>query len=473
MTSAVPRVPYPDSLIADPQSLYHFLRDCQSRVNGNGSYPIVSFCQKIAPVDPLAILAAIAPEHPTRFYWESRCEETAILGYGIALSATFHTYQRFLKSRKYIETCQKRIIKMDNYAEITPRIFCSFTFFDSDSASPFPPATITLPKFQIIKKRSEYFLITNLPITPEKVIEASIEEISTNLKTLQQHPKNLFHFPKKYSSPEGRNYHIYPTYNFKAAVAHALNSIDDQQFSKIVLAHALDVISPTPFEIVTCLDLLRDRHPDCYIFAVSNGEGHHFIGASPERLLSVHNGQLVTDALAGSAPRGKNAEEDRILAHKLLASEKERREHQAVSDFISQNLTKLGLNPQRSPSRLLKLSNIQHLWTPIYARLQPSLHPLELVAQLHPTPAVAGVPTGIALAEIRRYETFDRALYAAPLGWIDGQGNSEFIVGIRSALIEGARARLYAGAGIVAGSDPDRELAEIQLKFQALLKALM
>jgi menaquinone-specific isochorismate synthase len=86
---------------------------------------------------------------------------------------------------------------------------------------------------------------------------------------------------------------------------------------------------------------------------------------------------------------------------------------------------------------------------------------------------VAGVPTEIALSEIRRYETFDRSLYAAPFGWIDGQGNSEFIVGIRSALIEGDRARLYAGAGIVTGSDPDRELAEIQLKFQALLKALL
>jgi menaquinone-specific isochorismate synthase len=121
---------------------------------------------------------------------------------------------------------------------------------------------------------------------------------------------------------------------------------------------------------------------------------------------------------------------------------------------------------------LLKLSNIQHLWTPIHAKLKPSIHPLEIVAQLHPTPAVAGVPTEIALAQIRHYETFDRSLYAAPLGWIDCQNNSEFIVGIRSALIKGDRARLYAGAGIVAGSDPEKELAEIQLKFQALLKAL-
>jgi menaquinone-specific isochorismate synthase len=148
--------------------------------------------------------------------------------------------------------------------------------------------------------------------------------------------------------------------------------------------------------------------------------------------------------------------------------------------------------PQLLPTpQLRQLSNIQHLWTPIQAQLRADIHPLEIVAQLHPTPAVAGVPTKIAQQQIRRYETFDRSLYAAPLGWVDYQGNCEFIVGIRSALIDsekpsengspadtpaGAtayRARLYAGAGIVAGSDPNKELAEIQLKLQALLKALL
>ena len=102
-----------------------------------------------------------------------------------------------------------------------------------------------------------------------------------------------------------------------------------------------------------------------------------------------------------------------------------------------------------------------------------NIHPLKIVAQLHPTPAVAGAARDVACAEIRRYENFERGLYAAPLGWIDSQGNCEFIVGIRSALIDGDRARLYAGAGIVAGSDPDKEFAEVQLKRQALLKALV
>jgi menaquinone-specific isochorismate synthase len=113
------------------------------------------------------------------------------------------------------------------------------------------------------------------------------------------------------------------------------------------------------------------------------------------------------------------------------------------------------------------------LWTPIRARIPRDIHLLKILAQLHPTPAVAGVPRDIALQQIRGCESCDRSLYAAPLGWIDRTGNGEFAVGIRSALIDGDRAILYAGAGIVAGSEPEKELAEIQLKLQALLNALV
>ncbi|MEG3437596.1 isochorismate synthase [Pannus brasiliensis CCIBt3594] len=473
MTPAVPRVPYPDRPIADFPGLYRFLRDCQSRLAGNGTSPVISFCQKISPVDLLEILGVISLSSPTVYYWENRREETAVLGYGNALSATFPSYQRFSKARQFIETSQKKILKIDRYSDITPRVFCSFTFFDSDLSSPFPPATIALPKFQIVQRRADYYLLANLPLSADLAIEPSIEEITEQLQLLQKHPRNVLRFPRAYRERESRDYRIHPTYDFQAAVTDALRSIEARRFSKLVLANALDVISPVPFDIVTCLDNLRERYPDCSVFAVSDGRGHHFIGASPERLLSVRDGQLSTDALAGSAPRGRNPIEDDALAGKLLASEKERREHQAVSDFIAGKLSELGLNPRLSPFRLLKLSNIQHLWTPIHATLPDAIHPLEIIARLHPTPAVAGVPTEIALAEIRQYETFERSLYAAPFGWIDGRGNSEFIVGIRSALIEGDRARLYAGAGIVAGSDPERELAEIQLKFQALLNALL
>jgi menaquinone-specific isochorismate synthase len=241
----------------------------------------------------------------------------------------------------------------------------------------------------------------------------------------------------------------------------------------LVLAHAVDVRSPLPFQWAHSLHNLRQRHPDCTVFSVGNGQ-QSFIGASPERILSIRHHQLVTDALAGSSPRGRSVSEDADLAQRLMSSDKERREHQVVVDFIAQRLTHLGLQPTFSDRpTILQLSNIQHLHTPIHTSVLNHVHPLDILAELHPTPAVAGMPREIACQQIQQYENFGRSLYAAPLGWIDAQGNAEFVVGIRSALLDGHCARLYAGAGIVAGSDPDRELAEIKLKFQTLLQALV
>ena len=174
------------------------------------------------------------------------------------------------------------------------------------------------------------------------------------------------------------------------------------------------------------LGIFASKYPNCYVFSISNGQGNYFIGASPERLISLRNQQLVTDALAGSIQRGKNTAQDIKLTAQLLVSEKERREHQAVIDFILQRLEQLGLTPHCAPLNVLKLSNIQHLWTPIYSRLPTNIHPLDIVEKLHPTPAVAGVPPQVVCEQIQCYENFDRSLYAAPLGWVDCEENGEF-----------------------------------------------
>jgi len=226
---------------------------------------------------------------------------------------------------------------------------------------------------------------------------------------------------------------------------------------------------------VRSLQTLRRNHPDCTVFSVGNGKGQSFIGASPERLLSINEGRLTTDALAGSASRGQTPEADEALAQSLLNSDKERYEHQVVVKFIAEQLRSLDLDPNYTPApQLLQLLHIQHLHTPMSATIDPKkVSPLDILAKLHPTPAVAGLPLQNACKLIHQHENFDRGLYAAPLGWIDTEGNSEFIVGIRSALIDGCKARLYAGAGIVAGSEPAKELAEIKLKLQTLLNALV
>lgn len=221
------------------------------------------------------------------------------------------------------------------------------------------------------------------------------------------------------------------------------------------------------------LNHLRQRYPECYSFSIASGRGQSFIGASPERLVRVADGRMHTAALAGSAPRGESASEDAALAQALLHSEKDLREHRLVLDAIAGSLADLGLKLEHPATpRLLGLANVQHLNTPISAALPPGVHILDLVERLHPTPAVGGVPQAEALTAIRRLEPFARGLYAGPQGWVDHRGGGEFFVGIRSALIDGRTATAYAGAGIVAGSEPEKELAETELKFRALIGAL-
>jgi menaquinone-specific isochorismate synthase len=469
----MPVVPFDANLLHNEREVHQFLLHCQKKYEEDSTYKFISFCQKIDPIDPLAVLDKFIEKDQLHFYWENPRKKEAIAAIGTANILQVKSGDRFLQSKSFIQDCLRQTLLTGaiDPPDNLPFLFSSFTFFDSPQVgdSPFPCATVFLPKIQVFKKQDSCYLIINAPLKNSLnlgeifAIKNQLKKINFNWDTIDN---NII--------LEGLNinYQKYRT-EFISAVTSALGAIKQQKYSKIVLSNALEVFSPKPFRLIESLNNLRKKHGDCYVFSTSNGKGDNFIGASPERLISIHNRQMVTDALAGSAPRGKTGPEDDFFANKLLESEKERREHQAVSEFIIRGLAELGIEPMRSPLQLLQLSNIQHLWTSISAQLPDNIHPLDIVAQLHPTPAVAGVPREIVLPQIRHYETFDRSLYAAPLGWVSYQGNSEFIVGIRSALIRENKARLYAGAGIVAGSDPNKELAEIELKFQALLRSLL
>ncbi len=483
MSVAVPAISHRANFGYDESELYQEIFAYQKKLRNNHHFLILSFAQEITALNPLSILSAITVEncqasasHTLSFYWENPQKHEAILGHGVIQSLSLNSPDRFRQSQQFIDQCFQNIIRIgrQDIEGSSPHIFCGFTFFSDDNYlnSPFPSALLFLPEIQVVKRNNQCVVTLNFLLSKAVNIKLLIQDINRKILAL------ALVEPDTYSSTvnprkNNKQAQFYTKQNFEKSVASALESIQSKRFSKLVLAHTLDLVIPSNFEQIDCLNNLRNRHFDCYIFSLGNGKGQYFLGASPERLISIKNRQLVTDALAGSAPRGNTPIEDAKLSQALLQSSKERREHQAVIEFITQRLKQLGLSPQLSPLRVLQLSNIQHLWTPIYAQLNSQIHPLEIVAQLHPTPAVAGVPTDIACEEIRRYESFERSLYAAPLGWIDCNGNSEFIVGIRSALISGNQARLYAGAGIVEGSFPDKELAEIQLKFQALLQALL
>ena len=437
---------------------------------------IISFACQIPDVDPLACLKKFSSDDTLHFYWENCSKQEAVAAWGVARSNYAESDSRFSLAHNFSQSCFEQIIRKgaSNLAIAKPSVFCSFTFFARNKESePFKSGTLFLPRFQIVKKNKSCCLIINFPVNKGQHKKSLVQQLKQKADSINWSGLKQLDISKTNNLFSVERDRIQDPDYFKSVVRSVLDSIASDEISKIVVAHATDIQSATSFQIIESLGNLRELHPDCYIFSTSNGKGQNFIGASPERLISVQNRQLVTDALAGSAPRGTNRTEDLHLANSLLKNRKEKREHQAVRDFTIERLQSIGLKPQQLPLQLLKLSNIQHLWTPIYAHLPADIKPLEIVELLHPTPAVAGVSTEAACEKISNYEKFDRSLYAAPLGWVDSEGNCEFIVGIRSALIDGDRARLYAGAGIVSGSNPDREFDEVQLKLQSLLKALV
>jgi isochorismate synthase len=177
--------------------------------------------------------------------------------------------------------------------------------------------------------------------------------------------------------------------------------------------------------------------------------------------------------LAGSAPRGESEAADAELSNWLLGSEKERREHKVVVDWVSERMRALCNKLQwNKVPYVLRLGNVQHLATDFVGTSADDCHVLDFVEALHPTPAVGGVPLEPALEMIAQLEGFDRGWYTGPVGWVDGNGNGEFAIAIRCALLRNNEAFLYAGDGIVAGSDPDTEDRETTMKFRPLLTAL-
>ena len=256
-------------------------------------------------------------------------------------------------------------------------------------------------------------------------------------------------------------------------VADATRRIRRGDLDKVVLARARQLVANEPINPPNVLSQLDQRYPDCYRFLFEPTPGHAFYGATPELLAKVEGTTLRAVAMAGSIRRGDTPEADDVLAHQLIANPKEQHEHALVVDAITENMQSLvsGLRMPSEPE-ICRLSNIQHLKTPIEGTLTANCGILPVVEALHPTPAVGGRPRALALEIINQVEPTPRGWYASPVGWIDHRGNGMFAVAIRSAVSVGNRSLLYAGAGIVADSIPEKEWRETQLKFKPLADAL-
>jgi isochorismate synthase len=266
---------------------------------------------------------------------------------------------------------------------------------------------------------------------------------------------------------------IPPAAGYADAVREATGRIGAGDLRKVVLARQIRVDAGRPLEPRLLAARLRAVDPDAYTFIAPTSRGV-LVGASPELLVSKRAREVRSNPLAGSAPRSGDPGEDRRNARALEASAKNRDEHQIVVESVAETLRPFcdELVWDREPV-VLPTANVWHLSTRFRGTLRdPVPHVLELVAALHPTPAVGGSPRTAALATIDELEPFDRGCYAGPVGWIDAEGDGEWAIALRCAELEGDHATLYAGAGIVAGSDPADEVDETDRKFRAFLDSL-
>ena len=263
-----------------------------------------------------------------------------------------------------------------------------------------------------------------------------------------------------------------PSGPWEQQVHDIVQEIERGAVQKVVLARELHLQARADFDIALALRRLAATAGHCTLFALDTGSGC-MIGATPERLVRLQGKTVQVDCLAGSTARGDTEQADRRLGEALLQSAKDRREHGLVVRTLREALSIhcLSLEVPEAP-RLLRLPDVQHLHTPLQGTLPAGFNILDLVARLHPTPGVGGVPRLEALELIRKQEPFGRGWYAGPVGWVDARGGGEFVVGIRSALVNGSDAWLYAGCGIVKGSEPRSEYEESCLKLRPMLAAL-
>ena len=455
-------------------------------------HPVVaSLVEPSPPLDPLAVFARL-PAGLARVLWKG-AEGRVLVGLGDALVLTQshppadsylsgdHTVSPAWMARVWRSLTARALVvaPADVAHSAGPLLIGGFAFDPLQPRVPvwqdFPAARLCLPRLLLLGERDRWWVVSTLLVQPGTDLPSQLEDVQ-RLRSLLAVSGATSHTPgipatgaKRLTA--GRR-ELCDLDCWRAMVEQAIERIRHGDLLKVVLARAVEVTCWGSIDVERVLRSLDAGYPACTLFAFHAGDAV-FLGATPERLIRLHRRRVETIALAGSTRRGTTPEEDAALAGTLLASAKDRREHAVVVDEIRAALAPLchALVIPEEPS-LLSVRNVHHLATPISGELAGDHTVLELVERLHPTPAVGGAPRANALAFIRAHEPVDRGWYAGPVGWVDCAGEGEFAVALRSGLIRGRTAHLYAGCGILADSDPEAEYAESELKLQPLLRAL-
>ena len=436
-------------------------------------------------VDPVAVFAASAEHH--RALWIRPDRGFALVGLGAVEVVNPVGEGRFSAASAARAALAARVHRTGPADAPAPVLLGGFSFSSSGWSGPasagergpdwsgFPEASWVLPALTFVDRPDGSWILAAARVDAGVEDAVAVDGLDRRLDTVvAELPAAVavdLDFRDGEVTTDGPGAAAY-----EALVADAVAAISAGEMGKVVVARTHEETAIDPLPVIA---RLRARYPSCAVFSFAFGE-RQFLGASPEQLVALDGRQVRTAALAGTTGVGWDDTTDRGLAAEMLSSAKIRAEHQFVVADITERLAALGLVGETPPEpEVLRLARLQHLRTPITARIErraggvSDMDVLRVAGVLHPTPAVAGTPTAAAVRWLEARESFDRGWYAAPVGWCDLDGNGELRVALRSALVdEHGTATLFSGAGIVADSVPHDELAETGVKLRALLDVM-
>jgi len=442
------------------------------------------------PMDNLDFLALFsAAENEERFFGEYPDRHQAFVALGRSGQIEVEGRTRFNDASQAVrelfnDAC---LVNYGQEAEERPLLMGGFAFGDYEARADshwtrFPAARLVLPELLLTRHESRsgvrLRLSLHLTINGSSSVQDLFNRLQSRVAWLEAHLKNPIKQQQKQVTGSGKRVSLEQGSSeqyYLQAAEQALDLIKRGDLEKVVLSRCCDVHHEAPFSAAQVLHNLRENYPSCFIFAASMS-GVSFLGATPERLLALRGKELLSGPLAGSKPRGITVEEDLELQEALLGSAKEQHEHGIVIRAIGQALEPYctALKVPSKPS-ILKLPGIQHLYSEISGTVHRDrdISILEILGDLHPTPAVGGTPREKALKWLSENENIERGWYAGPVGWVNDRGEGDFAIALRAALLRGNKAHLHAGAGIVSGSVPGEELRETELKMKAAFSAIL
>ncbi|MFB6086791.1 MAG: isochorismate synthase MenF [Halodesulfurarchaeum sp.] len=444
----------------------------------------------VAETGPLSLQEAIDVLEPITAVW-AEPRGSPVIAVGRAATVTGAGSNRFATVRRRADALFASIEQQGLPRPARPRLFGGFSFFDEESLDPpwtdFEPAGFVLPAIQVRLDRDRTW-VTSLGPDPNDRLRRAIESLETardgaDTGTPPLHESTDRDRNDTGGTSDGQSREPFgltaERSTWTERVRALRDTIRESDLQKVVLSAAYELEIEGDFDLGSTLAGLESRYPDCYRFSFvgpradpSDPNGASFFGASPERLVEKRGEAVETEALAGTVERGADPSLDERQIERLLDDETLGREHGLVATQITDQLDTLGAEVSVGERSIRTLANVHHLRTPITASLPSTVHVLDIVASLHPTPALGGLPTEKAQETIAETETTVRGWYGAPVGWFDAEGDGTFAVGIRSALVRAGRATLFAGNGIVGGSDPETEWRELEAKFEPIREVL-